>query len=182
MKRLVPVALFAAACLAAAGHAAELYKWVDEKGQVHYSDQPPAGRTAREVKDATVSVVPGPDPVTSNPAPAAAPPAPAPSPAAAPATTSSTANDDRARAERRQKLIEDCQRNRGVDCERQVDLGAYPGGGYVPDAGYYYPGYGYPPVVRPPPPPRPPAPPPKAQPTAPEPTLTPYPIHTPRGR
>jgi hypothetical protein len=161
-------------CAAPAASAAELYKWVDEKGQTHYSDQPPAGRAAKEVKDAPVSVIPGPDYKESPPAAG---------PVQSPTTAAATGADaDRARAERRQKLIEECQRNRGVDCERQVDLGYYGAGGeIVQDDGYYYPGYAYPPVVRPPVRPRPPATPadrPKAAP--PEATLTPYPVTAPR--
>jgi hypothetical protein len=35
--------------LAPAASAQGLYKWVDEKGVVHYTDQPPAGRTGKKL-------------------------------------------------------------------------------------------------------------------------------------
>jgi hypothetical protein len=49
VKRLVPLAVFL--CLASISPAlAELYKWVDEDGVVHYSQTPPENRQAAEVE------------------------------------------------------------------------------------------------------------------------------------
>jgi hypothetical protein len=42
--------LLIAAALAAAAAGAHVYKWVDEKGVTHYSETPPQGRRAEEVK------------------------------------------------------------------------------------------------------------------------------------
>lgn len=47
MKRLVPVILLCASSIAAQ---AQVYKWVDEKGKVHYGDRP----IAKEIKDVPV--------------------------------------------------------------------------------------------------------------------------------
>ncbi|WP_034639252.1 DUF4124 domain-containing protein [Chitinilyticum aquatile] len=48
-------------CVLAAGAQAQIYTWKDEKGVVHYSDQPPAGKTSQakvvNTKDAPVSAV-----------------------------------------------------------------------------------------------------------------------------
>lgn len=51
MNRLVPPALLAAVlCAATAALASgEVYKWTDEKGQVHYSDTPPSGQVHSRV-------------------------------------------------------------------------------------------------------------------------------------
>lgn len=73
----------------APGAVATTYKWVDERGQVHYSDTPPSGVTYEIVP--APHHVPAPPPPAAAPAPAvaapAAPPQPAPStePAATPA-------------------------------------------------------------------------------------------------
>jgi multidrug efflux pump subunit AcrA (membrane-fusion protein) len=48
MKRLLPVFLI----LTAANADAELSKWVDEQGKVHYSDRPPVGVEATPVRAA----------------------------------------------------------------------------------------------------------------------------------
>lgn len=41
MKSLVILLLL---CLCATAHAAKIYKWTDEAGNVHYSERPPAGK------------------------------------------------------------------------------------------------------------------------------------------
>ena len=47
MRRFVLVLLAGLACLA---QAEELYKWVDENGVVHYSMQPPEGKSATSIE------------------------------------------------------------------------------------------------------------------------------------
>jgi hypothetical protein len=64
--RITFVALAAAALPAAAG-AAELYRWVDEKGVVNYGDKPPAAaKNVRTLDEnaAPLSIVPGLSPET----------------------------------------------------------------------------------------------------------------------
>src|SRR5258708_4130431 len=96
-------------------HASEVNMWFDETGEVHYSDQPPAGRKAPRVSRRAPSIM-------------ADMTAPDSTPDSEPAPVEDQQNEATARAdaERRQKMIEDCEQNHGVDCERQVDteLGA----------------------------------------------------------
>ena len=47
MKTLLGIAIF---LLSMTPVHAELYKWVDEQGKVHYSDQPASGKTKSETK------------------------------------------------------------------------------------------------------------------------------------
>lgn len=49
-----------------AGHAAQIYKWVDAQGQTHFDSQPPLGKDSQEIEPAR-AVAPPPD--TSTPAP-----------------------------------------------------------------------------------------------------------------
>ncbi len=63
-------------CLLAGPALAEMYKWADENGKTHYSDQPPPGATKTET-------IKGPKPTQSTPTPPAAPPG-APTPRGAP--------------------------------------------------------------------------------------------------
>ena len=154
MSRLsvLPLAASLLALLSAPPAAAEIYKWVDEKGVVNYGTTPPSGRAAKELpKEA-----PG---VTVVPAPPPPPPAAARNPtnerverlenALAAEKAARDAQEQRAE-ERRRAAIAQCEENRGVDCEENP---------------YQYGGYGYAPVivrphVRPPmvtPPPPPPA-------------------------
>jgi hypothetical protein len=104
--------------LASAPAAAELWKWTDSSGQTHYSDTPPSNVKASKVGGG-VSVVPAPE--------KEAPAAPAtreirqlvPSePVAAPTQAESTAAERKAK---RARLIERCEKDRGVDCEESVD-------------------------------------------------------------
>lgn len=46
---MVPRLLFVALALLPLSAAAQAYRWVDEKGQVHYSQVPPPGRSAQPV-------------------------------------------------------------------------------------------------------------------------------------
>jgi hypothetical protein len=57
MKRIA-LALIALALAPLAG--AQLYKWVDKDGKVHYSDQPPPAQAAKQI-----NVAPGPAPAPS---------------------------------------------------------------------------------------------------------------------
>ena len=99
--------------LAGAAGAATVYKWTDERGEVHYSDKKPAGEKWEIVDEGKISVIP-------STVPSALPPASAP-------TTDTAKNDDdqlafeRALAERRQRLLDQCERDRGVDCATQAD-------------------------------------------------------------
>lgn len=78
MLKLILIASAALASLASAVYAAEIYRWVDERGVTQYSEKPPANRPARLVDgrpaaasvDAEGKLVEPPKPVT---APAAAP-------------------------------------------------------------------------------------------------------------
>ncbi|MDQ8022657.1 MAG: DUF4124 domain-containing protein [Moraxellaceae bacterium] len=145
------------AALALTAHSqtnAQTYKWVDAQGRTHYGDAPPPGVRA-SIVEGGVNVVTSPArPASSAPvaSPTPAPAAPQPAP---PATA--VASDDR--AAQRQRMIERCERNRGVDCEDEVDamLDGVPYSSYAE-----WPGYGRPPLWpggRPPPRPRPPKPP-----------------------
>ena len=54
-----------AALLVATGAHAQVYKWVDEKGQVHYDDRPPEGK---DPKDAKKMAAPPPSAPSAKPA------------------------------------------------------------------------------------------------------------------
>lgn len=145
MSRAVLVPLLLALGLAAAPHAtAQVYKWTDERGGVHYGNKPPPN--ARNVSpmsmdNGRVSVVPGITPETVN-------------------TTSDQRRIDRLEreldAERRvnraaqggtlsyQAWREQCLAERRVDCDDPNR-----GTAWVPDYGVV-PVYPVPPVVRPP--------------------------------
>lgn len=70
---LVSIALAAGLAMGATAQAADVYKWTDDKGVVHYADAPPGGQKYERVR------------VSSGTTTAAADPAPAPAAAAAPA-------------------------------------------------------------------------------------------------
>jgi hypothetical protein len=105
-------------CLFLAGslvQAAPLYKWIDDQGGVHYSDTVPAGKQTLPV-DGNLSIISGP---------------PAQQSVSAPVSDEYDARSEQAamqqmEAEERDRLIEECEHNRGVDCAQQVDteLGA----------------------------------------------------------
>jgi uncharacterized protein DUF4124 len=144
------VALLALFALGPGTVLAEVYKWKDEQGRVHYGDRPPPGVKADKVEGA----------VTVVPATQAAAPLEDRKPPLSDADTErlKEENDQLRRAAKaaedreaeRHRQIEECQRNRGVDCEQEVDSG---GGapGYIPP-------YQRPPVRPPAMPPIPPRP------------------------
>ena len=99
--------------LALSAGAATIYKWTDERGEIHYSDKRPAGSEWETVDEGNLSVIPS----TLPSAPPASPP-----------PVADTAKNDadqlafeRALAERRQRLLDKCEQERGVDCATQVD-------------------------------------------------------------
>ncbi|MBL8345248.1 MAG: DUF4124 domain-containing protein [Rubrivivax sp.] len=123
-------ALVAAAALPAA---AQVHRWVDEQGRVHYGDRPmsASGTTLRIRAESATA------PVAVPAVPAATAQRPAPAPVAAPAKPtpgSSTSTVDRMLARQRAAdaasqtaptaqtpgmaaLIAQCKANRGVDCD-----------------------------------------------------------------
>ena len=94
--------------------AMEIYKWKDEKGVTHYSDKKPAGVNWQRMPEAGLSVIPG-ERIGAEAARAernartAQPVAAAPSP------------EQTAFEERRDRLLQECHANNGVDCAREVD-------------------------------------------------------------
>jgi glutaredoxin len=62
-----PVRFLLALCLLAAAHAgAEIYRWTDADGHIHYSDKPPAGASTKQVK-VRINSIAGPAVVTPAP-------------------------------------------------------------------------------------------------------------------
>jgi outer membrane biosynthesis protein TonB len=57
MKRFVAFAILA---LAAPAAMAQLYKWVDKDGRVHYSDQPPPSQESKQIAVPTAPSAPAP--------------------------------------------------------------------------------------------------------------------------
>ena len=89
MKWLLLISL---ACTAAAGQAAEIYRWVDERGVTQYGEKPPAnrpsklidGRPAAASVDAEGKLLDPPKPVPRLAPPSVLAPPPPPAAAAAP--------------------------------------------------------------------------------------------------
>jgi hypothetical protein len=55
LRRLIPLVPFCIALLSAGPAAAEVYRWVDEAGKVHFGDRPPdAGAETLDLPDASV--------------------------------------------------------------------------------------------------------------------------------
>jgi len=110
-----------AIALPGAAQAIEIYKWVDENGVTHYSNIKPAGAKVELVPD-RVSVIPG-SRIGAEADRAAERERASPSRGA----PQDNAIQDQlqalmqARAQRRDQMLRDCQRNNGVDCEREVD-------------------------------------------------------------
>ena len=50
MRRTTKVSVFLTCSLAIAAVHAEVYKWVDDQGKVHYSDAPPRGTAAKKIE------------------------------------------------------------------------------------------------------------------------------------
>jgi hypothetical protein len=96
--------------------AAEIYKWVDENGTTHYSDTRPSGVKSTILTDSKVSVIPG-----SRIGAEAARAAERERIAARREAVMPTADEAQARAQRREQLMQDCLRNNGVECDREVD-------------------------------------------------------------
>ena len=84
-----PVALALAMLLAAVAAHAQVYRWVDEQGKVHYGERPPAGAKASPVED-RLATPPG-----------------APAPQAAPGTAQQERDFQRRRMEREQQEARD---------------------------------------------------------------------------
>ncbi|MFA9438123.1 DUF4124 domain-containing protein [Uliginosibacterium sp. sgz301328] len=158
---------------------AEVYRWTDRDGRVHYGDQPPAGVSARRV-DASVNVVPA---VPRAPAQPAAPAVPAAPPSAN--TPPQPASPPDPQDELRARMLAQCRQNRGIDCENEVEaMLTPPWNGYIEAP--WWPVWGIaPPRPRPPSPPRPEPPrPPKPKPDPvpkPTPAPTPKPVQPRRG-
>ena len=118
-ERRVVIALGASVLgvsLVGAVAAAEIYKWVDENGTTHYSDTRPSGVKSTILTDSKLSVIPG-----SRIGAEAARAAERERVAASRATVMPVADEAQARAQRREQLMQDCLRNNGVECDREVD-------------------------------------------------------------
>lgn len=128
---------------------AEVYKWVDAEGKVQYGDVPPKGVNASKVSGG-VTVMPA---FTPPPAPASVPVA---KPAAdereavrggisaRPEPAKSAGNEKPAltpREEARRKMMEECLKNRGSNCDAEVDAQLNGQGGtvFVPVPGWNRP-------------------------------------------
>ncbi|MDO6385156.1 MULTISPECIES: DUF4124 domain-containing protein [unclassified Uliginosibacterium] len=145
--------------LFAFGAQAEVYKWLDADGKIQYGDTPPKDVKASKVSGG-VTVMPAFTPPPAAPSPEAAKAA---SKAVGPAAGGITTKPEQESASSaapvsdveaaRLRMIEACKRNRGVDCEDNVDAQLYGQGGsstvYVP-----VPGWSQPPIR---PTPKPPA-------------------------
>lgn len=125
--RVLPVLCLCLPCVLLAPPAtAEMYKWTDAQGRVHFGDQPPAGQ-----KKITTLAAPAPAPAAARlqpaPAPVAPPqrglqPPPPPPPTDEPAVaemarptsapTSAPASDSRSRMERQKRLADIMQQER----------------------------------------------------------------------
>ena len=112
MKRLAVVVWVAAmACLCSATAAAEIKKWIDAEGQVHYGDLPPSGTNATPlrvqpnvIETDQRATPPVNDELLDRPD----------APAGAKSTAASEPRQDI------QSYVERCRENRGVDCEREA--------------------------------------------------------------
>jgi hypothetical protein len=106
------------AVLAAGAHAADIYKWVDETGVTHYSNIKPSGVKWQLVSEGKLSVIPG------NRIGAEADRAAERDRAAAARADDAALQQQinaQARAQRREQRVQECLRNNGVDCAREVD-------------------------------------------------------------
>lgn len=105
------LALASAALIFSDAAMADIEKWVDRDGQVHYGDQPPpeAGATPLKVRPNVIETGRDVSPTIS-----AAPPANANSDAEA------GSNPVLERRPDIQAYVEQCLANRGVDCEREA--------------------------------------------------------------
>src|SRR3954470_15019542 len=106
--------------LSGAAHAVDIYKWVDENGTTHYSDVKPAGTKAQRLPDTGISVIPG---SRIGPEAARAAERERVSPSRDLARELALQEQMRVLAaeQRREQLLQDCARNNGVECDREVD-------------------------------------------------------------
>lgn len=72
---LVSIALAAGLALGATAQAADVYKWTDDKGVVHYADAPPDGQKYERMRVSSGTTTAAPDPAPQA-TPAAATPEP----------------------------------------------------------------------------------------------------------
>lgn len=152
MKR--SLLLFALSAFALAAQA-EVYKWIDADGKTQYGDAPPKGAKATVVSGG-VTVIPA----MVVPPPAPKPAAPAGEDASRPAANVNNARNTApvgtqadaaaaSREEARAKAIERCKKNRGTDCENEVDaqMNGQPTAGYTQEyAPGVIPGWSQPPI------------------------------------
>jgi hypothetical protein len=106
---------FVCGVLADTASAIDIYKWVDENGVTHYSNEKPAGVKWKIMPEARLSVIPG-ERIGAEAARAARNER-----AATQSATTSPSDGEKAFQERRDRLLRDCHINNGVDCEREVD-------------------------------------------------------------
>jgi hypothetical protein len=120
LKWMSGVVVGGALALAGAAHAVEIYKWVDENGTTHYSDVKPAGVKAQRLPDIGISVIPG-SRIGAEAARAAERERVNASRDASPNAAVQEQMRAQAAAQRRDQLIQECERNNGVECDREVD-------------------------------------------------------------
>jgi hypothetical protein len=103
MNVLAPTALALAALLAAATAHAQVYRWVDEQGKVHYGERPPSGAKAKPVEEKLAN------------------PPGVPSPKAAPDASQQERDFQRRRMEREQAEVRDqkAAEKAQQQCERE---------------------------------------------------------------
>ena len=106
--------------LAGAAHAVDIYKWVDDNGTTHYSDVKPAGVKAQPIRDVGISVIPG-SRIGVEAARAAERERVSPSRDLARELAVEEQMRTLAATQRREQLMQDCARNNGVECDREVD-------------------------------------------------------------
>jgi len=100
------------------GLAIEIYKWVDENGVTHYSNEKPRDMQSSIVPQAGLSVIPG-DRIGREAARAAEAEKGSDQPPVL--VIGVPYVDQQALSERRAQMLHDCHVNRGTDCEREVD-------------------------------------------------------------
>ena len=132
--------LLSAACLIVAitgsATAAEIYKWVDENGTTHYSNVRPKGMKWTLLSEDKVSIISA-DRIGAEAAKAAQREAARTAGRVPSSNQSSVAGTPPVAPtsnlvwQRREVLMRECLRNRGVDCDREVDTELRAGGNVV---------------------------------------------------
>jgi hypothetical protein len=120
LKPRAIVALSTLAAVCGSASAAEIYKWLDERGVTHYSNIRPAGVNWERLPQSPVSIIP------SGPVPELAgardrETAAVEDPAAA-ALRVRAEQEARLYQERRALMLDECEANNGADCAREVDV------------------------------------------------------------